>query len=614
MSINCSQCSWKYVATADDIPRIACNKPNGIPCPSICTTSINANNERQYYSDGYFSKDFSQFYKELNDVMFTDGVKTSASFQEIRDILNQDSDNIRDNINEVVNRITPGNQSFMNQFFLDNGDLKNDAFSGSGVQGMLCGNDEWNEQHSEYNKYKQSYTDSISADSFRLSPEFDIIRYVNDISSSDSFNVEKYNYSTFNTDLNEMIEDIVGLTDSTGAIRTPGQWNNKESNTKNVETSEQTLIQFLSICKEKMNDIPTITDENASEICTQIYEKDYMNPTKVNDIMNKIRDNTMQTLRDTNLNITTQGFDVDSIKNPYNYGRYPILLTELQLYQNMRIHALNIFDQTDESSLRDVNNLYLSDERDTLLTTEYIQNENFKQCIEDIFGGTKTENAMFTYVRIYNSTNGFEGIDDEHPDMKAFRTVYKQFIRELFNKMSDYNNWKKVYACLVKLGDRKHIQSKVCDFQIPRTFLTFVQLLLGYSGLNMIALQKNTRLNRFILKETIQYSQPILDNLIRMTESVEKNYCSDVGGHKKRNKLIKQYKTMLFEGLANEKEWPLLPLVSDAFQTSVPDIRYIPQAFNKLGQHGQSDSWLSLASNVFILLFTIAVLYILMPR
>ena len=92
--------------------------------------------------------------------------------------------------------------------------------------------------------------------------------------------------------------------------------------------------------------------------------------------------------------------------------------------------------------------IYIFARRDSILTTDYIQNEKFKQCIENIFGGTQTENAMFTYVRIYNSTNGFEDIDEDHPDVKAFQIVYKQFIQKLFEKMKQYKIGKRYIVVL----------------------------------------------------------------------------------------------------------------------------------------------------------------------
>ena len=65
--------------------------------------------------------------------------------------------------------------------------------------------------------------------------------------------------------------------------------------------------------------------------------------------------------------------------------------------------------------------------------------------------------------------------------------------------------------------------------------------------MNMVAIQKDTGLNRFILKETIQHSRPILENLIRMTRRVENHYCENEDGHKERLDLIKKYQDMMIQ-------------------------------------------------------------------
>ena len=350
MEVNCSQCDWRYVDNTDDV-RISCKKPMGIPCSSTCITSTTNDGNKQYYSDGYFTEEFSQFYKKLNEAMFTQEGEPSSSFTDINRIMNDTSINLQTRSTTLVNTVM--GQGFEEQFFLSNGDLKDTVFSGSGAQEMYCGNKQWTNLHPEYKKYveKNNGENILPADNFRLSPEFDLTRYIDAIDRTESVarttsTESMYSYPSFSTDLNELVEDIEGQADSRGNIIIKGQWINKndvgsdespiEENTQSIENSKKMLVTFVSSCEETINDNP---DVDANSICNTLYGVNYKDPSDedVMNLMNDIRENTIKTLNDNSGNFD---FAVNTLKNMNDFSQYPLLLTELQLYQNMNVQDL----------------------------------------------------------------------------------------------------------------------------------------------------------------------------------------------------------------------------------------------------------------------------------
>ena len=97
------------------------------------------------------------------------------------------------------------------------------------------------------------------------------------------------------------------------------------------------LVTFVSSCEETINDNP---DVDANSICNTLYGVNYKDPSDedVMNLMNDIRENTIKTLNDNSGNFD---FAVNTLKNMNDFSQYPLLLTELQLYQNMNVQDLS---------------------------------------------------------------------------------------------------------------------------------------------------------------------------------------------------------------------------------------------------------------------------------
>ncbi|MBD23845.1 MAG: hypothetical protein CMG46_02405 [Candidatus Marinimicrobia bacterium] len=268
---------------------------------------------------------------------------------------------------------------------------------------------------------------------------------------------------------------------------------------KGDQANQKTINQLLKEAKE-------IKEKGNEEmitkvpICYDIRAEVTMNT--IDNVSNKIRENTINLF-----NLPSKEFNITN--KPYLLG------SEIELYfkQNRLIVDTDTSDDNIQMNLMDINNNQLNPEYFHLLTTEYMKNNQFKNCMDTLMGSDN--NMMINSIK----ETPLDDWMDEH------FTFIEDKIRT-YLELSVYE----IDGCLKLLSS---INRYICNGEIIISVYTAIELFMdAFSGKTISGEINNTKgisknLNRLI--DIISYNMKLLlKKTIDISKYFESKYCNSI--------------------------------------------------------------------------------------